>query len=168
MSKKRSYRRSTTSRKFDIKAMASEAKKPLLILGGMWAGSQVAKMLDKSVTPAVSGVFGLDAVEGKRMVTPVLLIGAGLAASQMSGNSDVKMVSYGVAAAGGAVLVKNMLKTDVVPISGIGSHDLRRSLPGIGEVQLDELPITGEDEKPIAGEDEKPIAGDGSDEEPIA
>lgn len=151
----------TPTRKLDLKNMVSEVKNPLLIIGGLWIGSQVAKVLDKNVTPTVNGLLGLDAVEGKKMVTPIILTAGGLIASQMVPNHNVKMVSYGVAGTGLAILAKNMLRTNVFPVSGV--EDYQKPIPGLGSenLKLDEFPIDGDDE-PIEGtdsqeEDEAPI-----------
>jgi len=134
----------TPTRKLDLKNMVSEVKNPLLIIGGLWIGSQVAKVLDKNVTPTVNGLLGLDAVEGKKMVTPIILTAGGLIASQMVPNQNVKMVSYGVAGTGLAILAKNILRTDVFPVSGV--EGIRQPIPGLGSehLKLDEFPIDGD------------------------
>lgn len=140
----------TATRKIDLKGMVDEAKNPLLIVGGIFIGSQIAKVLDRSVTPSVNGLLGLSAVDGKQLVTPIILGAAGLIGAQLMPNRNLKMISYGVAGSGVAILAKNMLKVDVLPINGI--DEVRKVIPGMGDaLQLEEFPING-NEPVIAGD----------------
>ena len=64
--KKRATRRSTgastRSKKLSLNpsGFLSEARKPAMFLAGMFAGTQLANMLNRNVAPAVQGFLGLD------------------------------------------------------------------------------------------------------------
>lgn len=144
--RKRRASGSSVTRKIDLGNMVSEAKQPLLIIGGMFLGTQIAKVLDRSVTPTVNGLLGLDAVDGKKMVTPIILAAGGLLAAQMVTDRNYKMVGYGVAASGGVILAKTLLNANVVPLRGVDDEDEgRKPIPGLGSgmMELEEFPISG-------------------------
>lgn len=144
--KKRATRRSTgastRSKKLSLNpsGFLSEARKPAMFLAGMFAGTQLANMLNRNVAPAVQGFLGLDG-DSKQVVAPVVTAIAGLAISQMSSNQDVKMAGYGVAAVGGAYLAKNMLNVDVLPLRGLDGDEPGSLIPGFGEVTQIDLPL---------------------------
>jgi len=146
MSKKRSTKSPakgsrTPKLSLNPSGFVAEARKPLMFLVGMFAGSKLASVINTNVTPAVQGVLGLDG-DSKQVVAPVITAVAGLAVSQMSKNQDLKMAGYGVAAVGGAYLAKNMLNIEVLPLKGIDEAP-RRAIPGFGNITEDDLPLLG-------------------------
>lgn len=156
-----------------LKKVVNEAKTPALIIGGIFLGTQIGNLIDKQVTPTVSGLLGLDGASSK-FIKPVILGAGGLITAAVTKNPTVRLVSYGVATSGGIMLAKSM-NVNVLPLSG-ADYDPRVIVPGMGDPNLPALePISGYDSYTIAGEDDDyQIAGDedyamaGDEERPIA
>lgn len=121
---------STPSHKITLKGVVEEARTPVFFLLGMFGASQLGKLIDKQVTPAVSGLLGLDGASAQ-YIKPSILLTGGLVLSKMTSNKDVKMAGYGVASAGGIILAKHILNVDILPLSGVG--ETRELITGMGE-----------------------------------
>ncbi len=147
---------SSSSSKLSLKRVTSEAKTPLLIIGGMFIGTQVGKLIDKQITPAVSGLLGLDGASSK-FIKPAILGAGGLIVAAMTKNPNVRLISYGVSASGGVMLAKSM-NIDVLPLAGADDYNDRAIVPGMGNPNLPAL-----EEGVYGDDDESQIAGDGED-----
>lgn len=144
----------TPSHKITLKGVVDEARTPAFFLLGMFGATQLGKLIDKQVTPAVSGLLGLDGATSQ-YIKPAILIAGGLVLSKMTPNKDIKMAGYGVASAGGVILAKNLLNVDILPLSGVGETNFKSVIPGMGETP--NLPLLeGEgDQTVIEGTDEE-------------
>lgn len=160
-----------------LKKVTNEAKTPALILGGMFLGAQVGKLIDKQVTPSVAGLLGLDGAASK-FIKPAIVGAGGLVVAAMTRNPNVRLVGYGVSASGGVMLAKAM-NVNLLPLSGVEDegYNARTPIPGVGDPNLPaleepvngdpEFPIAGDGDEPVAGAEDFPIAGD-DDDQPIA
>jgi len=163
--KKRRTSRPQSKSKFDLGGIVKDAKDPLLIVAGLFVGKQIGGLLDRNVTPAVSGLLGLDG-ETSKLIKPLVLTGGGLILSRMVPNQAVKMVSYGIAGYGMANLAESLLKVNV--LSGTDDDGaFKPMLPGVGSPELPNLPtLVGDDEQPIQGDgDYQQVAVSGDDNE---
>lgn len=133
--------------KASVKQLGSDAKRPLAIIGGMFLGTQISRVLNRNVSPAVSGLFGLDGQESRKIVTPVLLATSGIVAQQFVKNQVAKDVCTGVAITGGVTLVNELARKPVISLQGLDG-DEHVALPGIGNTDLVPLPGIGEVELP--------------------
>jgi hypothetical protein len=138
------------SKKVTLSNMIDEGKKPALVLCGMFLGNRIGKLLDKNVTPTVSGLLGLDGANSK-LVKPLILTAAGLATSQTAKDENIKMIGWGVAGYGIADAAKDLLKVDL--LSGVDEEDYyaiqgTQPIPGIGssDDELPNLPILNGDD----------------------
>jgi len=95
--------------KFSAKAVLEAGKAPLLIIGGMVAGNFAANMLNKVLKVDEEA----DGDMLKKAISPVILIGTGVAGAMLLKNENMKLVSAGVAGAGLVKGVKVFLKKDL-------------------------------------------------------
>ncbi len=92
-------------------------KKPLLVIAGMVVGSFGGKAIDTMLKVADLP----DGFNVKKLVRPLVLMGAGVAGSILIKNDDVKLVAAGVTGSGIATGIKVFLKKDILNgLAGIG------------------------------------------------
>ncbi|HPW66084.1 MAG TPA: hypothetical protein PLS84_03265 [Salinivirgaceae bacterium] len=151
MSNKRSIKASVTQ-------LGKDAKRPLAIIGGMFLGSQLSRILNRNVSPTVSGIFGLDGNETKKIVTPVLLAASGIVAQQFVKQEIAKDICIGVAISGGAILVNELARKPVISLSGDEETE-QVILPGIGNTDLVPLPGMGASEVELPNLDDFGVKG---------
>lgn len=146
--------------KASIKQLGSDAKRPLAIIGGMFLGTQISRVLNRNVSPAVSGLFGLDGQESRKIVTPVLLATGGIVAQQFVKEQVAKDVCTGVAISGGVTLVNELARKPVIALKGLdGDDEPQVALPGIGNADLVALPGMGDAEVELPNLDDFDVQG---------
>lgn len=130
--KKRKKRRSVATRKssggsnLSVSGVLNEVKTPALFLLGAFAGKKVAEMISSSgATKAVAGLMGVDAA---KLVKPVVLAAGGVMIARASKKAEYKTFGYGVAAMGGAILMRDQFGVNV--LSGVDGDD---TLPELEE-----------------------------------
>jgi hypothetical protein len=129
--KKRRKRRSVSTRKssgsgLSVSGMLNEVKTPALVLLGAFAGKKAAEMLASSgATKAVSGLVGVDAA---KLLKPVVLAAGGVMIARASKKAEYKTFGYGIAAMGGAILMRDQFGVNV--LSGVDGDD---TLPELEE-----------------------------------
>ena len=106
------------------KDLMSTAKKTgkttLLLVGGLVGGKVLSSVASKALNKSAAGakLNGLAGFEVSKMITPVVLIAAGIAGNHYLKNEDLKLVATGVAAAGTIDAVSVLIKKDVLTAFG--------------------------------------------------
>lgn len=138
-------------KKVTQKAMLGELRSLAMIGGGMVLGTLGGKAIDKALKVDDS----LPGFQVKKLVRPAVQLGAGVVGSLQSTNSDVKMLSAGVGAAGVVSTVKVVLKKDL--LNGLGGaqplalYNEPPALPSRSyELDLPELLPSSPGERPTA------------------
>lgn len=128
--RRRSIATSARSAGFSAKKMLTDAKDPLLMIGGFMAANMVGKFLDKTIKKPINGFLGLDGPSGK-YTRPVIIAAAGLAASQLVKNRDLKTVCVGVATSGLAQIAEQAIGVKTLS----GDENELAIMPGYGATE---------------------------------
>ncbi len=144
-------RKKSTTGNLTLNKMADEGKKALLFMGGVLAGTQVLKAIDRK-SGGMAGVMGLDG-ESRKMLAPSLTAVIGLAVSATSQNEAIRSMGYGMASTGGAVMAQEMTGVQFLPNTPVATP---RLIQGVG-YSMEELPdpsISGLAGEPVFADEE--------------
>ncbi len=153
---------------FSMNKLVSDAKTPLLVLGGMWLGRKTYIALTQNST--VSGIFGVD---GKKLAVPIAQILGGLTFSQLVKNKDWAPIGWGFAVSGGLQIIKDTFNKDILAgflgetpeAANFELPELNSKMMGLGEPDLSMEELDKELERAIKEEGQTKGFGDNNEPE---